>query len=100
MQRQPRVRGFSICVQVIEEFAILHKALSQPDAILFTEGFERLSPLWRGVVGPGHEDSVPVPCDNREASLKTRRAMIFVLRPPDELPLHWFKAPANPCRFA
>ncbi len=45
MQRQPRVRGFSICVKVLEEFAILDKALSQPDAILFTEGFERLSPL-------------------------------------------------------
>jgi hypothetical protein len=32
-------------VQVLEEFAIFDKTLCEPDAILLTEGFERLSSL-------------------------------------------------------
>jgi hypothetical protein len=39
------VTELSIYVQVFEEFAIFDKSLGEPDAILFTEGFERLSPL-------------------------------------------------------
>ena len=34
-------------MQVLEEFAIFDKTLGEPDAIFLTEGFERLSSLWR-----------------------------------------------------
>ncbi len=52
-------------MKILEEFVILNKTLSQPDAILFAECFERLIPLYRSVVELGHEHMVPGRYDNR-----------------------------------
>jgi len=54
-------------VKILEEFVILNKTLSQPDAILVAECFERLIPLYRSAVELGHEHMVPGRYDNREA---------------------------------
>ena len=66
-------------MKILEEFVILNKTLSQPDAILFAECFERLIPLYRSVVELGHQHMVPGRYDNRQALLQTEPQRILLL---------------------
>lgn len=66
-------------MKILEKFAILNKTLSQPDAILFADCFERLNPLYRSVVELGHEHMVPGHYDNREAFLQAEPLRILLL---------------------
>ena len=75
--------GFSIRVKILEEFVILNKTLSQPDAILFAECFERLIPLCRSVVDLAHEHMESGRYDNREAFLQMEPLRIVLLLPVD-----------------
>lgn len=66
-------------MKILEELVILNKTLSQPDAILFAECFERLIPLYLSVVERGHEHMVPGCYDNREAFLQNEPLRILLL---------------------